>query len=213
MARPRTAMRNIREVLRPSHEAGLSPRQVETSLGLSRITVRRYLDRAQDAGLGWPLPADMDDAALERALFPSTPPPSTSRPDPDFAWMHRELRRKGGDVAAVVGGVQAGPSRWLSVQPVLPALSAVGRVGGSGVAPAASGWRQAVCRLRRADDPDLPTREAGLAGRAVRRRVGGHQPRRWPRSSCRTGSGPTWRPSSSSMPFRRWWFRTICGRG
>lgn len=96
MARPRTAMRKIREVLRLSWDVGLSPRQVQTSLGVSRITVRRYLERAERAGLGWPLPDGMDDAGLEAALFPPTPaPPVGERPAPDLAWVHRELRRKG----------------------------------------------------------------------------------------------------------------------
>jgi transposase len=95
MVRPRTAMRKIKEVLRLSWDGGLSPRQVETSLGVSRGTVRRYLDRAEQAGLSWPLPEGMDETGLERALFPPLPAPSVPRPSPDFAWVHRELRRKG----------------------------------------------------------------------------------------------------------------------
>jgi transposase len=96
MARPRTAMRKIREVLRLSWDVGLSPRQVQTSLGVSRITVRRYLERAERAGLSWPLLDGLDDAGLEAVLFPPVPPPPVgARPMPDFAWVHRELRRKG----------------------------------------------------------------------------------------------------------------------
>jgi Transposase and inactivated derivatives len=94
--RTRTDMRKIREVLRLSLDAGLSPRQVGSSLSISRITVRRYLDRAARAGLGWPLPPDLDDATLERTLYPPSPPPAPGpRPAPDFGWVHRELRRKG----------------------------------------------------------------------------------------------------------------------
>jgi DNA-binding transcriptional regulator LsrR (DeoR family) len=55
MARPRTAMRHIREVLRLSHEAGLSHREIATSLRIAATTVRRYLERAAHAGLAWPL--------------------------------------------------------------------------------------------------------------------------------------------------------------
>jgi len=95
MPRPRAAMHEIKEVLRLSLEAGLSPRQVAASLPVSRATVRRYLDRARRAGVSWPLPAGMDDAALNEALFPALPPQTTPRPDPDFDWVHRELRRKG----------------------------------------------------------------------------------------------------------------------
>jgi len=95
MARPRTAMREIREVLRLAHAGGLSERQVAASVRIAPSTVHRYLDRAARAGLGWPLPDGLDDAALERALFPPAPPSSVPRTAPDYGWIHRELRRKG----------------------------------------------------------------------------------------------------------------------
>jgi transposase len=95
MARPRTAMRHIREVLRLFHEAELSHRQIAVSLRIAATTVRRYLDRAQAAGLGWPLPDDVDDAALERALFAPVAPKTVPRTPPDYVGIHRELRRKG----------------------------------------------------------------------------------------------------------------------
>jgi transposase len=46
--------------------------------------------------VGWPLPDDLDDAALERRLYPV---PTTTAKDwrslPDWPAIHRELRRKG----------------------------------------------------------------------------------------------------------------------
>ena len=55
-----------------------------------------HLARARQAGLGWPLPEGMDDAALEARLFArAEPPPSTSRPLPDWTAIHRELNRPG----------------------------------------------------------------------------------------------------------------------
>ena len=68
MPRPRSAMLKIREVLRLSLAKGLSPRQVSASLGVPRITVRRFVERAKLAGLSWPLPEGMDDQALGRRL-------------------------------------------------------------------------------------------------------------------------------------------------
>jgi transposase len=53
------------------------------------------LGRAKAAGLNWPLPPDMDDTALEALLFPPTAPSVISRPLPDWAHVHKELRRKG----------------------------------------------------------------------------------------------------------------------
>src|SRR5437763_15764828 len=124
MARPRTAMREIREVLRLCHEAGLSERQIAGSLRIAASTVHRYLDRAASAGLGWPLPDELDDQALERALFPPTPPPRAPRTPPDFAWVHRELRRKGVGLQllgmeykrAPPGGYQYSPFCWRCQQ-------------------------------------------------------------------------------------------------
>ena len=65
MPRPRVAMRNIREVLRLTFGEGLSRRQVSASAGVPLTTVSDYVGRAVLAGVGWPLPADLDDQGLE----------------------------------------------------------------------------------------------------------------------------------------------------
>jgi len=94
--RPRSAMRKIREVLRLSLADGLSRRQVSAATGLPYTTVADHLGRARRAGLGWPLPDGLDDDALEARLFASAAlPPGPSRPLPDWAEVHRELRRPG----------------------------------------------------------------------------------------------------------------------
>jgi transposase len=51
MANTRLSMRKIKEVLRLTHDGGLSERQVARSLNLSRSTVKDYRARAQRAGL------------------------------------------------------------------------------------------------------------------------------------------------------------------
>ena len=87
-------MRKIREVLRLRLAQGLSQRAVGESLGISTGAVNICLGRARRAGLSWPLPDGLDDAQLERLLYP--PPPavaSEQRPVPDWAAVHRELRR------------------------------------------------------------------------------------------------------------------------
>jgi len=95
VARPRVAMRKIKDVLRLSHGERLSRRQVSASLGIPLTTVNDHLVRARRAGLSWPLPDDMDDTALERALFPPTAPSNVARPLPDWGHVHKELKRKG----------------------------------------------------------------------------------------------------------------------
>jgi hypothetical protein len=66
--------------------ASMSP-----SLGLPS-TVRLTLQRLAVAWLGWPLPAEMTDAALEVQLF--TKQGHRRRVEPDWAAVHRELKRK-----------------------------------------------------------------------------------------------------------------------
>ncbi len=94
MASPRLTMRQVREVLRLKFESRRTHREVARALRIGMGTVSEYLSRAAAAGLRWPLPPEMDDAALEARLFPSPAPPST-KATPDWAWVHGELKRKG----------------------------------------------------------------------------------------------------------------------
>ena len=96
MSRPRAAMRKIREVLRLVLGEGRSRRQVGAIVRLPYTTVADYVVRAEHAGVGWPLPDDMDDVALEARLFahPARPVLPALRPLPNWAEVHRELRRK-----------------------------------------------------------------------------------------------------------------------
>jgi len=87
-------MRMIKEVLRLHHSSGLSQKQISKALGCSRGAVAEYLHRAQAAGLGWPLPDELDDAQIEQRLFPPVERPN-SRPLPDFNYIHTELKKKG----------------------------------------------------------------------------------------------------------------------
>ena len=96
MPRPRTIVRKIREALRLAHEVGLSPTQVSIAAGIPRTTVRRYLELAAGNDLTWPLPPEMDDRRLEELLFGRPAPASVNhQPPPDWAEVHRELRRPG----------------------------------------------------------------------------------------------------------------------
>jgi transposase len=89
-------MRKIKEVLRLKWAQSLSNRQIAKACGIGRPTVGEYLRRAAEAGLAWPLPADLDEATLEQQLFP--PPPSLPAPVrgvPDWSLIHQALKRKG----------------------------------------------------------------------------------------------------------------------
>ena len=61
MPKKRISMRKIKEVLRLKYEAGLTYDAIGRSCNIGHTTVGEYLKRAQEAGLRWPLPDDMDD--------------------------------------------------------------------------------------------------------------------------------------------------------
>jgi transposase len=87
-------MRRVREILRLAHE-GVPLRQIGAALGVPFTTAGDHVRRAERAGLGWPLPDELDDVALEALLFPKGPAPEPDRPLPDWRRVHRELRRPG----------------------------------------------------------------------------------------------------------------------
>jgi len=88
-------MRKIIEVLRLKFEARLSNERIAAATRMSKGAVTKYLWRAREAGIGWPLPHEMDEAQLEALLFPNAPPALECRALPDFAHLHQEMKRKG----------------------------------------------------------------------------------------------------------------------
>jgi len=88
-------MRKIREVARLK-ASKLSVRQIARSCKIARSTVSDYLTRLDAAGLSWPLPPEMDEGQLDVRLFrrPEVRGRDGARPLPDWAVIHKELRRK-----------------------------------------------------------------------------------------------------------------------
>jgi hypothetical protein len=91
----RTSMRKIREVLR-LRASGLTVAEIARSLGIAAGTAWTYATRLKAAGLTWPPPPDLDDAALERLIYPPPPHSGVHRPEPDWPAIHRELKRPEG---------------------------------------------------------------------------------------------------------------------
>jgi transposase len=88
-------MRKIVDVLRLKFEAGLSHERIAAATKMSKGAVTKYVQRARGAGLGWPLPPEVDEARLEALLFPHAAPAVERHAAPDFAHLHQELKRKG----------------------------------------------------------------------------------------------------------------------
>jgi transposase len=89
-------MRQVREILRLSLDAGLSTRVVGERIGVGSTTVRDALKRLARAGLSWPIPATMSDTELEGRLYgvPGVKPGRRKLPEPDWSIVSRELKRK-----------------------------------------------------------------------------------------------------------------------
>jgi hypothetical protein len=96
------AMRHVREVLRLK-AAGVSGNEIARRLNLSPSAVRLTLQRLA-AGLGSPLPAEMTDARLEAQLFTAVDTKQGHRrhAEPDWAELHRELKRKHDAVPVII---------------------------------------------------------------------------------------------------------------
>src|SRR5690242_2922199 len=95
MPAERIAMRHVRDVLR-LNAAGVSGNEIARRVGVAPSTVRLTLQRLAAAGLAWPLPAELTDAALEARLFTAAGKKQghRRRTEPDWASIHRELKRK-----------------------------------------------------------------------------------------------------------------------
>lgn len=94
MAQQRLSVRKTQEILRLRFDAGLSVRAIVRAGVAARSTVQELLRRFEALGLSWPLPVDIDDAALEARLYPRAPSVACV-PLPDFAALQIELRKKG----------------------------------------------------------------------------------------------------------------------
>lgn len=91
MSQERLPMVKIREVLRLQAE-GHTQRKIAVSVNCSRSTVQECLQRARTVGIGWPLPEDLDEVALQAKLYPSKAK-AVLMPEPDFDRVLRELAR------------------------------------------------------------------------------------------------------------------------
>ena len=96
MPAERVSMRKIRDALRLTYALGMSRRLVSEATGIGKTAVGEYVRRAAAAGLGWPIPDEIDDAELERRLFPlAEVGPSAAPTDPDWPYIHTEMKRRG----------------------------------------------------------------------------------------------------------------------
>lgn len=96
MSAHRLTMRLVKEVLRLKFAAHLSHRQIAAALRIGIGSVSNYLSAFERSGLAYPLPSDLDEAELERRIFPPTDSVIPAQfVVPDFTQVHHDLRLKG----------------------------------------------------------------------------------------------------------------------
>jgi transposase len=96
MPAERTAMRQVREVLRLKFVGGVPIREIARRVGVAASTVRETIRRFRAADLSWPPAEELTDVALEAKLFAAAGTKQGHRRqiEPDWADIQRELKRK-----------------------------------------------------------------------------------------------------------------------
>jgi len=96
MPAKRITMRKIRDILRLRLAGGLSIRQIRASTKVSVGAIQKLLAKAEELGLSWPLPDELDDRHLAQLFYPGADTTVSTRYQvPDWVTIHQELKRKG----------------------------------------------------------------------------------------------------------------------
>lgn len=95
MAGKKLSMRKVKEVLRLV-EAGISKSQISQIVGVSRKTIRDYVERCESASIRFVEVQMMDEQVLRQRLYPETEKTVVAERDiADWMWVHQEMQRKG----------------------------------------------------------------------------------------------------------------------
>lgn len=95
MPRERTSMQAHREIIRLAFLLNLSANEIHRMTNVSRGSVQTCIKRAVELGLTWPLPEDLDDAQLEKLLYPPKQKVKERYVLPDYEKIETELAKKG----------------------------------------------------------------------------------------------------------------------
>ena len=93
MAQGRLPMRKVKKVLEFHFDEGRSARAIASHCGLARRSVAQTLERFAASGLSWPEARDMEEEALDAALYRR--PRASDRPEVDWAKVEKDLSGHG----------------------------------------------------------------------------------------------------------------------
>ena len=86
-------MRKVKKLLAFHFDEGRSARVIAMHCGLARRSVAQVLERFEASGLSWPEAGELDDEALEAALYPA--PGKAAVPEEDVDWEQVETDLSG----------------------------------------------------------------------------------------------------------------------
>lgn len=87
-------MVNYKEILRLLHE-GCSQREIERILHTSKRKIREFLSAAEAHNLTYPLDESVTNEQIEAILFPERYSAVSTYLEPDYAYIHTELAKRG----------------------------------------------------------------------------------------------------------------------
>lgn len=88
------SMIKLKEVLRLKYEVHMSARKISRALNLSHTVVNNYIARVENSNKEYKELILLSDNEIKNLLFPIMPKQSKYK-SPDFAYIHKELHRKG----------------------------------------------------------------------------------------------------------------------
>ena len=88
-------MRKIRKTLQLLHESRLSYAAISRAIGVHKTTVGKFALLARAAGIDWAAAQTLTDEELESRLYRPPVPRASRQLEPDYAWVHREMKRPG----------------------------------------------------------------------------------------------------------------------
>lgn len=86
----------LREILRLGLKHQMGNREIARSCSVSHVTVGAYLNQARNSGMGWDEIGSLSELQLRKLVQGAhITKPKRSKPEPDWQYIHKELRRKG----------------------------------------------------------------------------------------------------------------------
>ena len=97
-------MRDVKKVLEMRSQ-NYSQRQISVSLKISRDTIRKIFNVADDKKVCWSSVKDLSESDVQNLLFEQEMKINLSIKQPDFDYIHKELLKPGTTIKIIIGTI------------------------------------------------------------------------------------------------------------